>query len=114
MINKAFSLILTLEPIKKTSLMTRYNFYSLLTAITHAQNGLEVFQGYHDFGHQDPLSSTDQVLVNLTALADALDAKESFSSYDEFVKASSAATNRVNQRVVRFRWICKALLPKPL
>lgn len=110
-VSETMECILSLLSIHKTPLMTRYNFYSLFSAIAHAKRRLDHLNDIFDFRNLRPLSDVDQVNTNLTALADALEADETGGPFAEFVRACSAATNRLPQRTTRFQWLCKALLP---
>lgn len=100
-----------LRDIHNTSIMTKYNYYSLFSAVSHAKFNFEHSRQYFSFDVGVDLLKTASVVENLTILADAISNKEEVNhGYDEFVKACTATT-RMAQRKIRFVWLCKALLP---
>ena len=93
--------------------MKSYNFYTLLLAITHAQNPLPTLTP--DYSRDAPFAiDRGFALPNLTALSAALDEPAAFPSLAPYVAACAKATNRIEQRRIRFAWLSKALEPKLL
>ena len=88
--------------------MKSYNFYTLVLAISHAQRPCsELNEAYPRNGGLtiDP----NFALPNLTSLSSALEEPSEFPALHPLVQACSKATNRIEQRRVRFEWLSKAL-----
>lgn len=92
--------------IHNTSLMKPHIFYALVLAITHIKNPVEELSGKYK-----PTSNISKnAIVNLSALADALDNEENApKKFSEFILASGRTTNDVKRRTTIFQWICKAV-----
>jgi hypothetical protein len=96
--------------IHNTPLMKSYVIYSLILAISHVQKPISQFQRiFRSAGN----ATLDEALVqrNLSNLAEALDSDDG-TDYRDFVKACSSKTNVRQQRLRRFRILCKALVSK--
>ncbi|WP_158791520.1 hypothetical protein [Granulicella sp. L60] len=106
----AMNLIVGWPEIRESSLMKSYNFYSLLLAVTHAQNPLASLDT--DYPRLARLQiDRGFALPNLTALSSALDEPAAFPAFAHYVAACAKATNRIEQRRIRFTWLSKALEP---
>ena len=106
----AMNLIVEWPEIRESSLMKSYNFYSLLLAITHAQNPLLSLN--YDYPRQNRIQiEGGYALPNLTALSSALDEPTAFPAFAEYVSACAKATNRIEPRRIRFEWLSRALEP---
>lgn len=115
-LDAAFAAILAIDSLFGSRLMSRYNFFSLFLAITHAQRTVPVFSDLYDFGDSRPLSDPVALRANLSVLENALEAPEDADRDDlrKFVEDSSKGTNVKARRERRFEMFCRALLPEPL
>lgn len=94
--------------------MKSYILYSLVITIINlrktfeALNDLEVQRG--------SIRSRERVVANLSQLADALnyDVDEAPSEYKEFVAACASRTNVKDQRIIRIKWLSRALVSDEL
>jgi hypothetical protein len=113
-IAKTMDLILAWEQLHNTVILNKlYNFYSLFLAITHAQSPLVVLnEAYKRAVPIEP--DTEFALPNITELSEALTrpSEHQQQQYREFISACSKTTNRLNQRITRFKWLSKALEPQ--
>jgi Protein of unknown function DUF262 len=93
------------------SYMTKsYALMSLITALIHMRWGLPGVQqatGVAPTGRFP--SDTFAVLNGLLALASAHETKDSAGRYKDYVEACKGGSNRVNQRLARFKAISEAL-----
>jgi hypothetical protein len=112
-IEVAMNVIMEWREIHRSALMKMYNFYTLVLAISPAWRPIPALN--LDFQRTSP-SRIDRnyALSNLTALSEALEESTRYPQLAEFVNACSKATNRIEPRRVRFRWMSKALDPQPL
>jgi Protein of unknown function DUF262 len=109
----AMNIILEWKEIHQSSLMKMYNFYSLVLAISHALRPDSVLNT--DFPRNKPLKiDRNLALPNLTALSEALEEPSTYPQFSEYVNACSKATNRIEPRRARFRWLSRALDPNLL
>jgi hypothetical protein len=105
---QAMNWIVEWKEIRESALMKSYNFYTLLLAVTHAQNPLATLNS--DFNRQSPIHlDNSYALPNLTTLSAALDEPSAFPSLSPYVSACSKSTNRIEQRRTRFVWLSRAL-----
>jgi Protein of unknown function DUF262 len=104
----AFNILRKMEAIHETALMKPYMVYSLVQAITHT---LKPVRKLSNLFRSPKLRSIDRdfALPNLTALADAAEQDEAEGRFADFIKASNEKTNVRENRIVRFKWFCKAL-----
>lgn len=109
----AFSAIESQEGLHDTLLMKPYLVYSLVQAITHISRPVKRFQSMFT---SPRLRSVvwDTAIPNLTALADTADADQDHGKLAKFVRASREKTNVRENRKVRFKWMCKALVRESL
>lgn len=107
-LTSAFSQLRKMEVLHKTALMKPYMVYSLVQAITHISKPLRKFTKH---AKSPALKSLDLdfVLPNLTALAQAAEQDEAKGKFADFIEASVEKTNVRENRVVRFKWFCRAL-----
>ena len=107
----AFTLVRKMEAIHDTALMKPHMVYSLVQAITHVLKPIKKFSKHF----KSPKLKTihrDSVLPNLTALAEAAGQDEAVGEFADFVNASTEKTNVRENRIVRFKWFCRALTNK--
>ncbi len=97
--------------IHHTSLMKPYIIYSLILAVIHT---VRVVPALQPSSPRNELMQIDMgpAEVNLTALSAALDYDETPQDFADFVNACSAKTNVKEQREIRFRWLCRALVER--
>jgi hypothetical protein len=109
---RALGLLTEWSPTHRTVLMKSYSFYTLLLAVTHAQEPVEALQGLMPY--DDPVRiDHDVALANLGTLAASLTEGEAPDPrLKPFADACAKATNRLEPRQERFRWFCRALLPQ--
>ena len=105
--------------ILETGIARSPHFLMLFAAVAHAKFGIPPGGiGKEDMPRRDPHALTDVgvAVVNLSALADALDqdTEEIPSRLHEFRFASAGSTQRIRSRRVRFEMTYKALLPAPI
>lgn len=106
-INKAMNFIGGLTELHQGSLMKPYVFYTLMIAVTHRLAPVQqlvpvvggVISGDIDRG---------AAVANLSALAAALD-EETPTDFSEFVQSCKEKTNVAAQRVMRSKWLYRAL-----
>ena len=100
--------VLMWQQLHSTSLMKPYNFFTLILAVMHAQRPVPSLQSV--FQIDDPLGLLGEApLGNLSLLVDALENPDQHANVKEYIDACSKATNRVNQRRDRFKWISRAI-----
>jgi hypothetical protein len=95
--------------VAKTHLTKTHIFFSLICALIHNRWGLpnaEATTGVPPNGHY--WSSRHEAELCLLELAVAHEEKN-LTRYEEYVTAASEGGNRANQRIVRVRWLCRAL-----
>jgi hypothetical protein len=113
-LGEAFDSLSAWQEIHGSNLMKSYILYSLVIAIVNlrktfeALNDLEVQRG--------SIRSRERVVANLSQLADALnyDVDEAPSEYKEFVAACASRTNVKDQRIIRIKWLSRALVSDEL
>lgn len=89
-------------------LMKHYVVYSLILAVIHTHRPVEVLQRAFP---SPKLRKFDHgtVIVNLSALSEALENSERPGRFRAFVAACTDQTNTGKHRTERFQWLCKAL-----
>lgn len=106
----AMNYIVEWPDIRESSLMKSYNFYTLVLAVAHALSPLPSLN--IDFPRAAKIRlDIGYVLPNLTTLSAALEEPAAFPTFAAYVAACSKATNRIEQRRVRFDWLSRALDP---
>jgi hypothetical protein len=106
----AMNAIMGWRDIHESSLMKSYNFYTLVLAVTHAQQPSLALNA--DFPRATRLNIDRAfALPNLTMLSSALDEPARYPTLGAYVAACSKATNRIEQRRARFHWLSTALEP---
>lgn len=95
--------------IHNTNLMKPYIIYSLILAVIHMVRVVPKLEPSYPRSESTPIDMASAE-VNLTALSAALDYDETPQQFAEFVSACSAKTNVKEQREIRFRWLCRALV----
>lgn len=106
----ALEVLLELEELHGGPLMRPHMMYSLLLAIMHVLDPVEVL---NPIRHVEAPVDIDKscALPRLTALAEAARGEnEDAGEFTEFVEASEARTNVKEQREIRVRWFVDALL----
>lgn len=104
----SLNIIRKTEAIHETALMKPYMVYSLIQAITHALKPVKRFAKHFKSPKLKNIE-TDRAVSNLSALAEAAVRDEAEGKFSEFIKASTEKTNVRENRVIRFKWFCKAL-----
>jgi Protein of unknown function DUF262 len=107
-LTSAFSLVRKMEALHETALMKPHMVYSLAQAITHT---LKPVRKFKKLFRSPKLRSLDlnTAMPNLTTLAEAAGQDEAEGKFTDFIKASNEKTNVRENRVVRFKWFCRAL-----
>lgn len=103
-------IIAELADLRNTHMMKPYALHSLVTALIHAQFGIE--QIHAEFGVASPPQfalNKQEAANNLLALAQAHEAKEIDGEYGKYVWGCEAAVNRAPRRYARTMSIFKAL-----
>ena len=107
-IQRAMDMVLLMEDLHHGPLMRAHMLYSLVLAITHVQDPLDVFQSI--VGVEGPTEvDPGGVLPALSELAVALDDGVGCERLKKFIDASATRTNVKSQREERFRWLVNAL-----
>lgn len=99
-----------LAAIQNTHMTKSYAFLSLFVALIHSRWGIpeaEEATGIAPLGMFT--EDVDATVDGLLALAGAHETKDVKGKYGEYVSACIAGSNRVNQRVTRFKFISAAL-----
>lgn len=86
----------------KGPLGKHYQIYCLSAAILHIQNRIPRVHGFHEFNN---LAQHDLIVTRLAQLESDIDEERN----TEFVKASSATTQRMSTRLIRTRSFLEAL-----
>jgi uncharacterized protein DUF262 len=107
-IRKGFDQLADWDDLYGTALMKPYAVYALVLAIMHLQEAIPALDGVVDDADVQ-MQAEDEVVVNLSRLAEALEADDEEGPMREFVRASSERTNVESQREMRFRWFFRAL-----
>lgn len=95
------------------ALMKPHIVYSLVLALIHMRRPVSPLQGVVSSPSLEALDR-EIVVSNMAQLAEALQNPEGFADFEEFVAACSSRTNVRSQRELRFKWLCKTLLPEAL
>lgn len=112
-IERSMDTLIGWPELHNTTLCRPYNFYSLITAITHALAPAAPLNSV--FAREGPARIDPQIAVsNLAMLADALERPTSYKFAQPFIEACAKATNRIDPRKTRFVWFSRALDPTPL
>jgi hypothetical protein len=112
-LTSAINRILSWNDIHGSTLMKMYNFYTLVLAISHAEKPLGPLGQVYE--RAKPLRIDPQyALPNLTLLSEALEEPANYSQFSEYVDSCAKATNRIDPRKTRFRWLSRALESKLL
>ncbi len=109
----AFNLIRKIDGIHETALMKPYMVYSLAQGITHALRPVKKFSKLFKSPKLKSIN-LDFAISNLTALAQAAEQDEPEGRFADFIEASNEKTNVRENRIVRFKWFCKALTSEHL
>ncbi len=109
-VNAVLDVVLNdLSDVQKTHITKSHIFHSLLCALAHNQFGLK---GAEEALGLSPINryytDQDRALTSLGRLAAAHEEKDT-SEFGEYVKAASEGGNRAAQRIVRIKWLCRAL-----
>ena len=107
-IQRAMDIVLSMEDLHQGPLMKPHMLYSLLLAISHVQDPVDVFQNI--VGIEGPTEiDPGRALPALTELAAALEDEAVDGRFEDFIDASATKTNVQSQREERFRWLVRAL-----
>ena len=107
---EALDLVLGLQDLYRTPLLKRtYVMYSFVLAAMHVLEPVETLKEHFRSSDGRNLLDKSDLIENLSLLTDALDNDEREGDFGDFVVASSDKTNVASQRVIRFKWLCKAL-----
>lgn len=107
-LSKNFQILSAWESLHNTAIMKPYHFLILLMALSHVRVNADSLNEASDKGGRgiDNVNAEQR----LSQLANAVEEKDFDSEYyRSFVEASSKATNRINQRKVRFKYLCNAI-----
>ena len=109
----AMDRVISWDALHGSSMMKMYNFYTLLLAISHAESPSTALNPAYQ--RDAPIVIDPQfALPNLAMLSDALENPINYPQLSEYISSCSKATNRIDPRKARFRWISKALEPRLL
>lgn len=112
-VTEAMDQVISWPAIHGSSMMKPYNFFTLLLAISHAESPLPALNGAYQ--RAVAIAIDPQIaLPNLAMLSEALENPGNYMQFSEYVNSCSKATNRIDPRKTRFRWISKALEPRLL
>jgi hypothetical protein len=106
----ALDFLLDCEEIHNSPLLKPFSAYSLVLAISHISQRIDVFQAYYETREAQGFANRDQILQNLTFLSDVLEDPD--AAPDEmkpFVDSSTSKTNVAKERITRFQMYCRAL-----
>ena len=107
-IQRAMDTVLSMEDLHQGPLMKAHMLYSLLLAVTHVQDPVDVFQNV--VGIEGPTAiDSSRVLPRLSELAAALEDEGSHGHCKGFIDASATKTNERSHREERLRWLVRAL-----
>lgn len=107
-IQRAMDSVLLLEDLHQGQLMRPHIFYSLLLAVTHVQDPVDVFQNIARIEGPTDIDA-GRVLPALSELAVALEDDAVDKRFADFISACANRTNVQPQREERFRWLVRAL-----
>jgi len=108
-ISNAMEFIIDLKEIHNGPLMKLYNIYSLILAINHVHSPVETLDKLYKAPRKYAFER-DEVVSNLSILAEAVDNDATTGRYKKFVLANMTKTNGALHRGIRFKWFCKALV----
>jgi hypothetical protein len=98
-----------LSGIRNSYMVKPHVFHSLICALIHNRYGLI---GAADRLDMQPIgafhSGAERAVASLRSLAAAYEERD-LTKFPEFVQAASEGGNRSSQRIVRIRWLCRAL-----
>ncbi|KQU27243.1 hypothetical protein ASG65_01400 [Bacillus sp. Leaf13] len=101
-----------LEPVCRSGMITNYLFYSLFSALIYNKYGIENVEPNKVNGLgtiNDFSSDSTNSIQNISELLSALDEKDETGRFGEFIKACSASTHTLNNRITRLKWLVAAL-----
>ena len=111
-------IIYELDPVMHTALAASPHYLMLFAAVAHARLGIPKGDMGEDFPSRDERALMDipAAISNLCMLGGVLDIEpeEVPQRFADFKTASSATTQRIRSRRVRFPMLFKALLPDPI
>lgn len=106
----AFDFLLECEEIHNSALLKPFSVYSLILAISHVTQPIDVLQPEYEITENHDLSDRNRILQNLTLLSEVLeDADNAPEEMKAFVDSSTSKTNVAKERSTRFQWYCRAL-----
>ncbi len=105
-IDAAIPIVARFPAAQGTELSKHYNLYALILAVMHLRSPIEPLQEAYRIGrHRGKLNGRQLERLNA-----ALDDPEEYPEYEEFIDACSEGTNVEAKRVIRFQWMCRALI----
>ena len=107
----AINVVLNFEELHRGPLMKPHLMYSLIVAVMHALDPVPTLTSINPCECAAKIDSTASV-VNLSALAEALESDVTTDDYVPFVTASEQKTNVKAQREIRFKYLVQALVTK--
>lgn len=103
----ALEYVVALPELHATELMKPYQLYALLLAVSHAQRPIPLLATTVPL--LDGRLSRDEIVANLTTLAEAAAGGVTDEAYAPFVEASRSKTNVAGERLARISWMYRAL-----
>ena len=108
-LSEALNTLVEWVELQGTSLMKGYEVYALLLAVIHVRHRISSLDDVFESPKAAKLNR-DRAIGNLSILSEALNDPENAGEFSPFVDASSERTNSKEQRVIRFQWMCRALI----
>jgi len=94
-------------------LMKPHIIYALTLAFLHVRRTVPTLE--EDFRSPRLRKFNDQAIIaNMSALSEALEEPERSGEFRDFAQACASKTNVREQRIIRFRWMCRALTSESL
>lgn len=104
-----------LNRICTSGVLKSYSFYSLFSALIFNRYGIVNIDS-NDLDGTDTIGEyiidLDKAIQNVMELSMAVDMEDDTGYFGEFVKASTATTHSYNNRLIRLKWLSKALQDK--
>ena len=107
----------TFKPLADQEILTGFSLYSLFSALVYNKYGI-VGVKPEKVGGLKPIKKYsidfEKAIQNIADLSRAVEIKDFSGPYEEFVKASTSSTHRINNRLIRLKWYVAALQDRML
>ncbi len=111
--DETFGMLMRWRAIHATAVVRPSNFYALFLAVAHELRPIAVLQGVVERPEAGAIAE-DVALTNLTAIVEGVESPLENDWLREFIDAQATGTNTERNRVIRFRWLSRALEPPVL